>query len=207
MVQNIEELKIRLSQFQAIDDVVLQDGQTNANEEENETVAADSLQRETVSEGGSSNPSHTETESEVTSLQEDDSSKQTEVSSTEAERNSEEKEGNIKQEDDVNSQTSASVNEPLSHTEGQNSMDAKDPSLPLGLDPDSTPNDHSTDRTGTMSPNSFATFKGFLVHTPEMNLPWESMRSVRQCTCGVTFSFSIRKVNQCDGFSLFHPVC
>ena len=56
------------------------------------------------------------------------------------------------------------------------------------------PEDHSTDRTGTMSPKSFATFKGFLVHPPQMNLPWESMRSVRQCTCGVAFSYSIRKV-------------
>ena len=56
------------------------------------------------------------------------------------------------------------------------------------------PEDHSTDRTGTMSPKSFATFKGFLVHPPQMNLPWESMRSVRQCTCGVAFSYSVRKV-------------
>ena len=55
--------------------------------------------------------------------------------------------------------------------------------------------EYSRDQTGTMSPKSFATFKGFLVHTPEMNLPWESMRSVRQCTCGVTFSYSIRKVH------------
>ena len=58
------------------------------------------------------------------------------------------------------------------------------------------PEDHSTDRTGTMSPKSFATFKGFLVHPPQMNLPWESMRSVRQCTCGVTFSYSVRKVRK-----------
>ena len=56
---------------------------------------------------------------------------------------------------------------------------------------------HSKDQTGTMSPRSFATFKGLLVHTPEMNLPWESMRSVRQCNCGVTFSYSVRKVNTC----------
>ena len=60
----------------------------------------------------------------------------------------------------------------------------------------SDPEDYSTDRTGTMSPKSFATFKGFLVHPPQMNLPWESMRSVRQCTCGVTFSYSVRKVRK-----------
>ena len=48
--------------------------------------------------------------------------------------------------------------------------------------------------TEVMSPRSYSTFKNSLVHVPEMNLPWESMRKTSQCGCGVTFSFSTRKV-------------
>ena len=45
-----------------------------------------------------------------------------------------------------------------------------------------------------LSPESYSTFKDHLDHVPEMNLPWQSLRSVRQCTCGVAFSFATRKV-------------
>lgn len=45
-----------------------------------------------------------------------------------------------------------------------------------------------------MSPKSYTVFKSSLVHVPEMNLPWESMRNTTKCECGVTFSYSIRKV-------------
>lgn len=48
--------------------------------------------------------------------------------------------------------------------------------------------------TEVMSPRSYALFKSELVHVPEMNLPWESMRKTTKCGCGVTFSYSIRKV-------------
>ena len=33
-----------------------------------------------------------------------------------------------------------------------------------------------------------------LLHVPEMNLPWQPMRSTPQCGCGVAFTFSVRKV-------------
>ena len=74
--------------------------------------------------------------------------------------------------------------------EGHNSTGTSDVT---SAEPNSS-EDRSTDRTGTMSPTSFEAFKGLLEHVPEMNLPWQSMRSIRQCTCGVTFSYSIRKV-------------
>ena len=45
-----------------------------------------------------------------------------------------------------------------------------------------------------MSPTSYSLFKECLEHVPEMNLPWQSMRNVRQCKCGVAFSYSVRKV-------------
>ena len=50
------------------------------------------------------------------------------------------------------------------------------------------------DPTGTMSPKSYSVFKDYLVHPSEMNLPWQPMRSVTQCSCGIAFSFSVRKV-------------
>ena len=81
-------------------------------------------------------------------------------------------------------------NAPQAVVEGHNSTCTRDVT---SAEPNSS-EDRSTDRTGTMSPTSFEDFKGLLVHKPEMNLPWESMRSIRQCTCGVTFSYSIRKV-------------
>lgn len=49
--------------------------------------------------------------------------------------------------------------------------------------------------TEVMSPRSYAVFKSELVHVPEMNLPWESMRKSSKCGCGVTFSYSVRKVS------------
>ena len=36
--------------------------------------------------------------------------------------------------------------------------------------------------------------RDLLLHVPEMNLPWQSLRSVPQCLCGHTFSFTSRKV-------------
>lgn len=48
--------------------------------------------------------------------------------------------------------------------------------------------------TEVMSPRSYSVFKTCLVHVPEINLPWESMRKTSKCGCGVTFSYSIRKV-------------
>ena len=45
-----------------------------------------------------------------------------------------------------------------------------------------------------MSPESFTTFKDHLDHIPEMNLPWQAMRSVPRCSCGTAFTFSTRKV-------------
>ena len=49
--------------------------------------------------------------------------------------------------------------------------------------------------TEVMSPRSYSVFKSSLVHVPEMNLPWESMRKTSKCGCGVTFSYSVRKVS------------
>ena len=48
-----------------------------------------------------------------------------------------------------------------------------------------------------LSPESYTFFKERLNHVPEMNLPWQSMRSVWQCPCGTAFSFSTRKVCVC----------
>ena len=50
------------------------------------------------------------------------------------------------------------------------------------------------DPTGCLSPKSYSVFKDFLTHTPDMNLPWQSMRLTSQCSCGVSFSYSHRKV-------------
>lgn len=52
----------------------------------------------------------------------------------------------------------------------------------------------AVDPTGCLSPTSYSTFKEFLNHTPDLNLPWQSMRSVSQCGCGMPFSYSRRKV-------------
>lgn len=101
------------------------------------------------------------------------------------------------QDDPPNTEDQTQAEAKIAESEEFNSVDTVDNSCTAtaaATEPDSE--DHSTDRTGTMSPKSFATFKGFLVHPPQMNLPWESMRSVRQCTCGVTFSYSVRKVRE-----------
>ena len=99
------------------------------------------------------------------------------------------------QDDPPNTEDQTQAEAEIAESEELNSVDTVDnlcTAAAAATEPD--PEDHSTDRTGTMSPKSFATFKGFLVHPPQMNLPWESMRSVRQCTCGVAFSYSVRKV-------------
>lgn len=100
------------------------------------------------------------------------------------------------QDNPANTEDQAQAETEITESEKLNSVDtaANSCTAAAAMEPDSE--DHSTDRTGTMSPKSFATFKGFLVHPPQMNLPWESMRSVRQCTCGVTFSYSVRKVRK-----------
>lgn len=54
----------------------------------------------------------------------------------------------------------------------------------------------TVDPTGSLSPTSYSTFKDFLNHTPDLNLPWQSMRSVSQCGCGMPFSYSRRKVRK-----------
>ncbi len=51
------------------------------------------------------------------------------------------------------------------------------------------------DPTEVMSPRSYSVFKNNLIHIPEMNLPWGSMRNATKCMCGVTFSYSVRKVS------------
>ena len=48
--------------------------------------------------------------------------------------------------------------------------------------------------TALLSPLTYTSFKDHLEHIPEMNLPWQSMRSVHKCCCGTAFSFAIRKV-------------
>ena len=55
-------------------------------------------------------------------------------------------------------------------------------------------NDTSQDPTGCLSPDSYSKFKEFLNHTPDLNLPWQPMRSVSQCGCGMAFSYSRKKV-------------
>ena len=143
---------------------------------ENELVSNDRVghESETV-------PPHTQAESE-TQATENNILSQTEngSSSQEGAKNS--------QNDSLNTEDQTPAQ---AESKELSSVDAVDNSCTTA-EPDA--DDYSTDRTGTMSPKSFATFKGFLVHTPEMNLPWESMRSVRQCTCGVAFSYSVRKV-------------
>ena len=37
--------------------------------------------------------------------------------------------------------------------------------------------------------------KDLLLHAPEMNLPWTPLRGVTQCSCGVPFTFTKRKVH------------
>lgn len=58
-----------------------------------------------------------------------------------------------------------------------------------------------------LSPDSYTCFKEYLNHVPEMNLPWQPLRSVWQCSCGTAFSFSTRKVgsSSCLGVSSLDP--
>ncbi len=62
----------------------------------------------------------------------------------------------------------------------------------------------AVDPTGCLSPTSYSTFKGFLNHTPDLNLPWQSMRSVSQCGCGMAFSYSRRKVSEYAANSILY---
>lgn len=56
--------------------------------------------------------------------------------------------------------------------------------------------------TEVMSPRSYSVFKNNLIHVSEMNLPWAPMRTASQCGCGVTFSYSTKKVGRCAIFVL-----
>ena len=46
------------------------------------------------------------------------------------------------------------------------------------------------------SPTSSAEFRGYLDHLPEMNLPWQPLRSVTRCACGRAFTFLVSKVSK-----------
>ena len=46
------------------------------------------------------------------------------------------------------------------------------------------------------SPTSTAEFRGYLDHLPEMNLPWQPLRSVTRCSCGRAFTFLVSKVSR-----------
>ena len=167
--QNTEELKTRLARFQASED------QLESNEKidsANETLPP-AVEAENETQTAENNPSQIQNGN---GSQDSAENLQDNPPSTE-------------------DQTQAEA-EPAKSEELNNSVNTVDNSCAANAAASSEldPEDHSTDRTGTMSPKSFATFKGFLVHPPQMNLPWESMRSVRQCTCGVAFSYSIRKV-------------
>lgn len=58
-----------------------------------------------------------------------------------------------------------------------------------------SPERNGIDPTGCLSPNSYSVFKDFLNHNPDMNLPWQPLRSASQCSCGVAFSYSCKKVS------------
>ena len=49
----------------------------------------------------------------------------------------------------------------------------------------------------TPSPTVTADFKRYLEHLPEMNLPWQPLRTVSQCSCGRAFSYLVFKVCVC----------
>lgn len=44
-------------------------------------------------------------------------------------------------------------------------------------------------------PNSTADVRSYLDHLPEMNLPWQPLRSVTHCACGRAFTFLVTKVS------------
>ena len=54
---------------------------------------------------------------------------------------------------------------------------------------DNSPNHHSP------SPNPVSDLKDYLTHIPEMNLPWQSLRSVKTCSCGRAFTILVSKVS------------
>lgn len=199
-LQNVEELKVQLARFQATnaENVLLlnhrevltgdkktadyalspnqRKGACSDTSEETES-ASDCATREVTSKGESSAPTQTDNETETAEnvcLQAGGCS---ELKDKDRQQYENEEPSN------VGDATQAVIEE-------HNSVNTRDIT---SAEPNSS-EDRSTDRTGTMSPTSFEVFKGFLVHMPEMNLPWESMRSVRKCTCGVTFSYSKRKV-------------
>ena len=69
------------------------------------------------------------------------------------------------------------------------------------------PLDQELSLASRLSPDSYTCFKEHLNHVPEMNLPWQPLRSVWQCSCGTAFSFSTRKVgsSSCLGTSSLDP--
>ena len=54
------------------------------------------------------------------------------------------------------------------------------------------------------SPTSPAEFKGYLDHLPEMNLPWQPLRSVTRCACGRAFTFLVSKVSPSTSYTDTH---
>ena len=177
---------------------MLSDKEVSSARAENGPVS-DCPARETTSEGESSSPTQTESETKADSLQADVNDKQNDVGHCQNKESSSVEDDSPSVSEETNSGSVDEKHLSLSAALESNSTSEDVNSTDRTVEGDHTSegsveDDHSTDRTGTMSPRSFATFKGFLVHTPEMNLPWESMRSVRQCNCGVSFSYSIRKV-------------
>ena len=42
--------------------------------------------------------------------------------------------------------------------------------------------------------SSVSELRDLLTHIPEMNLPWQDLRSVQRCSCGRPFTFLVSKV-------------
>ncbi|CAI8047738.1 Myotubularin-related protein 6 [Geodia barretti] len=57
------------------------------------------------------------------------------------------------------------------------------------------------------SPTSSAEFRGYLDHLPEMNLPWQPLRSVTRCACGRAFTFLVSKYHCCYCGTVSCNVC
>lgn len=45
------------------------------------------------------------------------------------------------------------------------------------------------------SPTPVSNLKDYLTHIPEMNLPWQSLRSAKTCSCGRAFTILVSKVS------------
>ena len=58
------------------------------------------------------------------------------------------------------------------------------PLAPPPLPPSSSP-----------APSSTAEWRRYLDHLPEMNLPWQPLRTVTQCSCGRAFSYLVSRVS------------